>query len=318
MNVLVTGATGFIGSRIIELLDSSEQFTPIAAVRLKHTKSLKKVHTVLVDELGPETYWENALEDIHVVIHTAARAHIINDEIKNPISEFRKVNVAGTLNLAREAANLGIKRFIFLSSIGVNGINNNTPFTEQDTPAPIQDYACSKFEAEQGLIKIAESTEMDIVIIRPPLVYGPNAPGNFKTLMRWMNKNIPLPLGAIHNKRSFVALDNLVDLILTCIEHPAAANQIFLVADGEDLSTTELLNRVAKMLGKKPRLLPVNEKLLEFVLNLIGKKALAQRLCGSLQVDISKTKKLLNWSPPLSFDEELSKTAQQFLESQSV
>ena len=216
--------------------------------------------------------------------------------------------------MAKQAVAAGVKRFIFLSSIGVNGRSTTKPFTENDIPLPDQDYAISKLEAEKGLQELALSSGMEVVIIRAPLVYGPNAPGNFAILMKWMNRNIPLPLGTINNKRSLVALDNLVDLILTCSNHSAAANEVFLVADGEDLSTTELLKRISNALGKKSRLFPFNQRILEFCLVLIGKKDLAQRLCGSLQVDISKTKRLLNWTPPITVDEGLHKTTQYFLD----
>ena len=232
---------------------------------------------------------------------------------------FRKVNTSGTLNLARQAIESGVKRFIYLSSIKVNGeaTLRGSQFTPDDIFVPTDPYALSKYEAEQGLLKLATESQMEVVIIRPPLVYGPGVKANFLSMMKWLHKGIPLPFGSIHNKRSLVALDNLVDLILICIEHPAAANQVFLVSDGEDLSTTELLSRVDIALGKKPRLLPVNQQLLEFGLKLVGKKDLAQRLCSSLQIDISKAKKLLNWTPPVSVEKGLHKTAEHFLKSQS-
>ena len=309
-SVLLTGASGFVGSRLSSVLSGAFNLRQV----FRNEPYIKPLSDYILCDFESCSDISAAVKGIDVIIHCAGLAHTPNHNSNNPINNFRKVNVDITLRLAREAANAGIKRFIFLSSIGVNGSFNTRPFTEQDTPAPTQDYALSKLEAEQGLQKIAASTEMNIVIIRPPLVYGPNAPGNFASLMRWMYKNIPLPLGAIHNKRSFVGVDNLVDLILTCIVHPAAGNQVFLVSDGEDLSTTELLNRVVIALGKKSRLLPVNQQLLEIGLKLLGKRDLVQRLCGSLQVDISKAKKILNWSPPVSVEEGLNKTAQYFLE----
>jgi len=318
MKILVTGANGFIGAELIKIL-CNHNFDVCGSIRSIKPLAVpnKNCQYILVGELDNTTDWIKALDVVDVVIHCAGRAHVLRDKTKSPIDIFRMVNVDATLHLAREAIKCGVRRFIFLSSIGVNGNTNTTPFTELDTPAPVQDYAFSKLEAENGLQEISSSAGMEIVIIRPPLVYGPNAPGNFSTLLRWMDKNIPLPFGSVHNKRSFVGINNLVDLILTCIEHPAAANQVFLVSDGEDMSTTELLNRVASSLGKKSNLIPVNQKLLDFCLKLIGKKDLATQLLGSLQIDISKSQELLNWTPPISIDEELRKTARNFLESQS-
>jgi len=229
----------------------------------------------------------------------------MKDEVADPLAEYRRVNVDGALNLARQAATAGVKRFIFISSIGVNGNINTRPFTEGDTPNPAELYAQSKWEAEQGLWEIQRETGMELVIIRPPLVYGPNAPGNFGSLMRWVEKGVPLPLGAIHNQRSLVALDNLVDLIIACIDHPAAANQVFLAGDGQDLSTTELLRGVARAMGKSSRLIPVPSSLLMLGATLLGKKAVAQRLLGSLRVDISKARNVLGWEPPISVEEGL-------------
>lgn len=312
-SVFLTGASGFIGSRLAPAI-SSNYYLRQAFRKSPDVKPLSDY--VLCDFYG-DSKLSLALKNIDVVIHCAGRAHLLNDNGENPINEFRKINVDITLRLARESAKSGVKRFIFLSSIGVNGSFSTTPFREEDTPSPVQDYAISKLEAEQGLQEIALSTGMEVVIIRPPLVYGPNAPGNFAVLMHWMLKNIPLPFGAIHNKRSFVGIDNLVDLIITCIEHPAAANQIFLAGDGEDLSTTELLYHIASALGNKAWLIPVNQKILEISLRVIGKKYLAQQLCGSLQVDISKAKKLLNWTPPVGIKKGLLETAQYFLDEQS-
>jgi len=240
-----------------------------------------------------------------VVIHAAARAHIMKEDLADPVVEYRQVNVDGTVNLARQAAEAGVRRFIFISSIGVNGNINIKPFTEDDTPKPADPYAQSKLEAEQGLWEIQHETGMELVVIRPPLVYGPNAPGNFGSLTRWIDKGVPLPLGAIQNQRSLVALDNLVDLITTCIDHPAAANQVFLAGDGQDLSTTELLRSVARAAGKPSRLIPIPSSLLMLAATLLGKKAVAQRLLGSLQVDISKARDLLEWEPPISVEEGL-------------
>jgi nucleoside-diphosphate-sugar epimerase len=228
--------------------------------------------------------------------------------------------VDGTLNLARQAAERGVQRFIFLSSVKVNGEQtlSGKQFAAQDKAVPVDAYAISKWEAEQGLLKIAQESRMEVVIIRPPLVYGPGVKANFLAMMRWLHKGLPLPLGAIQNKRSFVALDNLVDLVVTCLDHPAAANQVFLAGDGEDLSTPELLRRLGLALGSPARLLPVPVPLLKSGAALLGKSDMAQRLCGSLQVDISKARTLLGWSPPISVDEGLRRTAQFFLNEKAL
>lgn len=319
MKLLVTGSTGFIGQALIARLITNNSYEVYAAVRKLVTIFPSEVNQLKFDGLTLSTDWKNYLEGVDCVIHTAARVHVMSDASNDPLYEFRKVNTEGTLSLARQAAKSGVRRFIYLSSIKVNGEGtlSGAPFTADDIVAPTDPYALSKYEAEQGLLSLAEETEMEVVIIRPPLVYGPGVKANFLSMMKWLYKSIPLPFGAIHNKRSLVALDNLVDLIITCIKHPSAANEIFLVSDDEDLSTSELLTRVSNAEGKQALLLPVNQKVLEFCLGLIGKKALAQRLCTSLQVDISKTKKLLNWKPQVRVDEALAKTAEQFLRTKS-
>ncbi|MFI8747737.1 UDP-glucose 4-epimerase family protein [Pseudomonas sp. NPDC077186] len=315
--LLLTGGTGFIGQALIKRLLRDGCYQPVAAVRRPPADVPSGAHSVQVDELSENTDWAAALVGAKVVIHAAARAHVLNETADDPLAEFRAVNVSGTLALAQQAAQAGVKRFIFISSIGVNGNQSSHPFTVDDLPNPTEPYAVSKYEAELGLSQLSAKTGMEVVIIRPPLVYGPNAPGNFGRLIKAVSKGLPLPLGAIRNQRSLVALDNLVDLIVTCIDHPAAANQTFLVSDGEDLSTTELLRRMAAALGKPARLLPVPSWLLETAATMLGKQALSQRLCGSLQVDIGKTRELLDWTPPVSVDEALRKTAKHFLEQQS-
>ena len=231
----------------------------------------------------------------------------MDDRSVHPLAEFRKSNVEGTLNLARQAASAGLRRFIFISSIKVNGESTSAGryFCPFDAPAPEDPYGISKMEAERGLMQLASETGMEVVIIRPPLVYGPGVKGNFASLIKLMGKGLPLPLGAINNKRSLVGIDNLVDLIIRCIDHPAAANQVFLAGDGEDLSTTELLRGLAEAMGRAARLIPVPAALLSLGATLLGKRAVAQRLLGSLQVDISKTRQLLGWEPPVSVKEGL-------------
>ena len=318
--VLVTGAAGFIGRALVDRL-LAEGAPTVAAVRRTpppqpasgHLSTRAKL--VAVGDIGPHTDWRGPLAGVDCVVHLAARVHVMREQATDPLAEFRKVNVDGTLALARQAAAAGVRRFLFISSIGVNGLCTATgrSFTERSLPAPHNHYALSKWEAEKGLQQIAMQGGMEVVILRPPLVYGPGAKGNFMTLMQWLTRGVPLPLGAIHNQRSLIALDNLTDVIVTCMSHPAAAGQVFLVSDGEDLSTTDLLRRMGAALGKPARLLPVPAAWLDGAARLLGKRAVAQRLCGSLQVDIEKTRSLLGWTPSVTVDDALRKTARHFL-----
>ena len=307
--VLVTGGQGFVGKALVaDVLNQG--FRVSVSSRRKLTEPDSGLEYFQTGSLGSATDWFAALKDVDTVVHCAARAHVMNDAASNSLEGFRAVNLHGTLNLARQALDAGVRRFVFISSIGVNGAGTfGVPFSAHDAAAPHSPYAWSKYEAEMGLRKYAEESEMEVVIIRPPLVYGPNAPGNFGSLVRWLKRGIPLPLGAIHNQRSLVALDNLVDLIVTCLTHPAAANQTFLVSDGEDVSTTELLRRMGQAQGHPARLIPVPASWLKLAATMVGKPDVAQRLCGSLQVDIEKTRRLLGWTPPLSLDEGLRRAA---------
>ncbi len=316
--VLITGLNGFVGKTLGNEL-VTRGFIVNGAVRsLAPIDFADTISTFVIKGIDSETDWQKALEGVDVVIHLAARVHVMKDTAIDPLAEFRRVNVDGTLNLARQAFEADVKRFIFISSIKVNGEGTvlGYPYTAEDQPAPVDPYGISKREAEDALRQLANDTGMELVVIRPPLIYGPGVKANFQSMMRWLDKGIPLPLGAIHNQRSLVALDNLIDLIITCIHHPAAANQTFLAGDGEDLSTSELLQRMSAALGKKAWLLPVPMFLLVWGARMLGKQAMVQRLCGSLQVDISKTCDQLDWMPPIKVDEALRKTAQYYLKFQ--
>jgi UDP-glucose 4-epimerase len=314
--VLISGGTGFVGRSLAIRLAEDPRYLPVAAVRRQGTGMAPGVQPCLVGELGPDTDWGSALAGVDAVVHCAARVHVLKESAADPLAAFRRVNVAGTLRLAQQAARSGVRRFIFLSSIGVHGAETfGLPFTAGSRAAPHSPYAVSKHEAEVALRRLARETGLEVVIIRPPLVYGPNAPGNFSTLLRLVFHGLPLPLGAIRNRRSLVALDNLVDLLVTCIDHPAAANQAFLVSDGEDLSTPALLQRTALALGRPARLVPVPSSLVRGVARLLGKEEVGQQLCGSLQADIGKTRELLGWVPLLSVEAALARTARHFLQS---
>ncbi|MDD2557013.1 MAG: sugar transferase [Desulfuromonas sp.] len=306
-HVLVTGADGFIGKSLCLRLEQEHVVRRSVRRHAPENDCLPVENVAAIGDIDAVTDWGAALAGVEVVVHTAARVHIMKEERADPAAQFQRVNTAGTLNLARQAAVAEVRRFIFLSTIKVNGEQSvaGQPFNATDCPAPEDPYAVSKHAAEKGLQQLGAETGMEIVIIRPPLVYGAGVKGNFATLIKLIEKRVPLPLGAIHNKRSLVGLDNLVDLIATCIKHPAAANQIFLAGDGEDLSTSELLRRLAQALGKAPLLLPIPATFLEFGAKLLGKQAVAQRVLGSLQVDICKARDLLGWTPPVNVDEGL-------------
>lgn len=301
--ILVTGGSGFVGSTLVMRLADFLSCDVVAVVRSSGFKFPSRVIECKVGSLSRDTDYRNALTGGDVVVHSAARVHVMNDQTSDPQSMFRMVNVEGTLNLARQAADLGVKRFVFLSSIKVNGEGGSgtRPFTVDDIPNPTDSYGISKFEAEAGLHKISESSGMEIVIIRPPLVYGGEVKENFQAMMSRLHRGISLPL------------DNFVDLIRICLEHPSAANEIFLVSDGQDLSTTELLHHLARSLGTPARLILVHVWLMRIVTVLLQSSSLSTRLFDSLQVDITRTKNLLGWSPPVDVNEALYSTAQHFL-----
>jgi nucleoside-diphosphate-sugar epimerase len=305
MKVLVTGSNGFVGRAVLKQLNVMKGLQAVGVVR--HTAGFTGATVVKVGDLTAQTDWSFALADADAIVHHAARVHVMQETEIDPLTSFRAVNVEGTLNLASQAAAAGVKRFVFISSVKVHGESTQPgrAFTEADAPNPEDAYGQSKHEAEMGLRQLSTDTGMEVVIIRPPLVYGPGVKANFAALMRAVQRGWPLPLGAVHNLRSLVALSNLADFIVSCITHPQAAHQTFLVSDGQDLSTTELVRGMAQAAGVSARLLPVPVWALQAGASLLGKGDAVQRLCGNLQVDISKSRELLGWSPPISVDEGL-------------
>jgi nucleoside-diphosphate-sugar epimerase len=311
MTILLTGASGFVGKTVLKTAQQRHQ--KIRPVYRSMHAAKGQADAVLVSELDGASDWSQALQGIDVVIHAAARAYINQEHILDPLAEYRRVNVEGSLNLARQAATAGVRRFVFISSIKVNGESTDLgrPFTADDTPAPSDFYGLSKAEAELQLKHVSQETGMEMTIIRPPLIYGYGVRGNLALLICWLRQGIPLPLGGVTlNRRSLVGLDNLVDLILLCAKHPNAANQTFLVSDGEDLSTTELLRKICMALGRQPCLLCVPVGVISLMARLIGKKVIFQRLLNSLQVDITKTCELLDWKPSMSADEGLRRAVE--------
>ncbi|WP_353187538.1 NAD-dependent epimerase/dehydratase family protein [Pseudomonas sp.] len=310
--VLVTGASGFVGGALVAKLLASEKFSPVGAGRSlsPDPASGERIHYDLGLEVPLET-----LRGIDTIVHAAARVHDMKASGTDDLEQYRQANSHAALKLAESAARAGVRRFIFISSIKVNGEETrlDRPFTALDAPAPADAYGISKWEAECGLRELAQRTGLEVVIIRPPLVYGPGVKANFLRMVRWVHSGIPLPFGAINNRRSIVAMDNLVGLIIRCIDHPAAPGNTFLVSDGEDLSTTQLLESVARSLAVRSVLVPVPERLVIAGLGLMGKRALAKRLCGSLQVDISRTRDLLEWEPLVTSRQALDHVAGHYL-----
>lgn len=296
----VTGYSGFVGKVLLEQLQVSDVLL-LGRQRLPNYNKFKQFDLRSAQNLELIDY----LGRIDTVIHIAARVHVMNEELSDPIAEFRAINTEGTLSLARKSAEAGVKRFIFVSSIKVNGesTTDRSSFTANDKPDPIDPYGISKFEAEQQLLELGKQTGMEIVIIRPPLVYGQGVKANFASLMRFVGKGLPLPFRAIkNNKRSLVSVYNLVDLIKVCIAHPKAANQIFLASDDHDLSTAEMVALMAKVQGKKNLALPVPVWCFKLAGKLLNKSDVIDRLTGSLQLDITHTKNTLDWQPPYSVE----------------
>lgn len=317
--VFITGGTGFIGRALVARAILDGLHVRVGARRPVADWPSGFEYAPWV-ELAPESDWSAALEQVHAVVHLAARVHVMRDFAADPLAEFRRVNVAGTLNLARQAVEAKVRRFVFVSSIKVNGEGRhiNRPYTAEDVPAPTDPYGISKHEAERGLVQLAKETGLEVVIIRPVLVYGPGVKGNFLSMLQWLHRGVPLPFGALHNKRSLVALDNLVDLVMTCLGKPEAANQTFLVSDGEDLSITELLTRAARAMDRPARLFKVPTDLLMSGAAMLRKRAAMTRLLDSLQVDISKTQRLLGWAPPVNVDQELRRTVDYYLQQRTA
>ncbi|MDA7656718.1 SDR family oxidoreductase [bacterium] len=341
MKVLVTGPSGFVGRKVCQRLLADE--INVRGAWRKTSPLADGCESDVVGDINGTTDWSNALTGIDAVVHLAARVHVMDDTAADPMAAFREVNVDGTVRLAEEAAKAGVKRFLFISSIKVNGEatlqssdrrsedgsqtsevrskrrrtenqelsteNSSAAFCERDQPDPQDPYGQSKYEAEVALRKIEASTGMEVVVLRPPLLYGPGVKANFLKLIQLVDKGIPFPFGGIKNKRSLLSLTNFSDIISKCVTDPRAGGQTFTVCDGDDVSSGELVERLAKALGKAPRLVPVPEWLMKLAGKLTGKSAQVQRLCNSLQVDLSHARKILDWKPPLTMDEELGEVA---------
>lgn len=305
--VLVTGANGFVGRALItELVGNGHCVVAVSRETLSQSIQVEQVQ---ISDVSEWENWPENLRRVDVIVHTAARVHVMEGDDPEALSEYQRINRDATLQLASQAAKASVRRFIFLSTIKVNGelTFSGKPFTEKDACAPTDFYGLSKWEAEQGLKQIALETGLEVVIIRPPLIYGPGVKGNFANLMHWVSKGVPLPFGMVKNQRSLLALDNLVSFIISCLDHPNAANEVFLLSDGEDLSMPELIQKVAHFQGRRAKLIPVPVSWMKLVARVLGKKDIAARLFGSLQVNSSKAHELIDWSPVVVMDEQLKK-----------
>lgn len=306
--LLVTGANGFVGQALCG--EALKQQYSVTTVTRKKFHILGQLQNVVIERYQDALTLSKALSQVDVVIHLAARVHVMNESENDALAAYRRVNVQNTLELASAAVTAGVKRFLYLSSIKVNGEETfpGKPFTADDVPLPQDPYGISKLEAETALLEFGKANGMEVVIIRPPLVYGPGVGANFAAMMRAVSSGIPLPLGAIENRRSMVAIENLVDLTLLCTQHPLAPGKVFLVSDDQDVSLSNLLRKLIAMMKVRTLLIPIPVPLIRFIAQVLGKANVAQRLCGSLQVDIQKTKDLLGWRPALTLDQGLQKT----------
>ena len=311
--VLVTGATGFVGRFLCSKLLSNGWHVRGTLLAFESPSALiSGVEPVVVEPLGLDTLWSHALSGIDTIIHLAARVHIMDDAATDPLLEFRKVNTEGTIQLAREAVKAGVKRMVFISTIKVNGEESDVPYTENSTAQPSDPYGVSKWEAEQGLRQIESETGLEVVVVRPTLVYGPGVKANFLNMMKVVSKGLPLPFSSIKNKRSMIYVGNLVDALALCASHSSSAGKTFVVSDGDDVSTPELIKRTARALNVKSRVFPIPISVMRFAGKLIGKSAAVNRLAGSLAVDSSAIKKELGWQPPFTMEQGIAETAEWF------
>ena len=316
LKIMITGANGFVGRRLLTYLNTAGHKTR-AVVRRPSVSVDVPGESIVVGAIDANTDWQAALDESDVVVHLAARVHVMNETESDPLDAFRRVNLEGTMTLARAAVKAGVKRFVYVSSIKVNGeATYGQPFTPQQAVNPHDPYALSKWEAEKALKELSAQSGMEVVIIRPPLVYGPRVKANFLSLIKLARNGVPLPLGGIKNRRTMVALENLVDLIKTCCEHPAAAGQVFLAGDDETVSTAELVVRISRALGRPSRVFNFPPLIMALTTKLLGKEDVWRRLSGSLEVDTSSAKTILGWKPVVTMDEQLQQVAEWFLNNE--